>query len=75
MVEATGTKRNVSIIKLFQAGELLLKLRTAGIKIAFVAPKYVNSAESRFMENTGFNRGSFVRYFSAAGEAIEWLKK
>lgn len=74
LVEATGTKRNVSIIKLFQAGELLLKLRSSGFKIAFVAPEYVNSIESKFMENTGFNRGSFIRYFFDSAEAIKWLK-
>ena len=75
LVEATDTKRNVSVLKLFQVGELLQKLRTAGIKIAFVAPEYVNSPESKFMEYAGFNRGSYVRYFSNSADALSWLKE
>lgn len=75
LVEATDVKRDVSVTKLFQAGELLQKLRTAGIKIAFVAPKYVNSPESKFMEYAGFNRGTYVRYFSNSAEALMWLKE
>ena len=73
LIEASAATRNVSITKLFQAGELLLQLRTSGFKVAFVAPQFINTDESLFVENVGSNRGFYVRYFPDSGEALNWI--
>jgi len=73
LVDASLSKRNVNISKMFSAGKFLEELGLLGIKIAIVGEHLVNNPDSNFMVTTAKNRGVDIEYFKNNEIAIDWL--
>jgi hypothetical protein len=73
IINAVNTPRKISIGKMYMGAELVAQFKIANLKIAFVAPKFVNDSDSSFMHTTSYNRGFSLKYFASEEEAKNWL--